>query len=382
MLMYTSCGWFFDELSGIETVQVIQYAGRVIQLAAQALDLDLEQEFVGLLGNAESNLPEIGNGSEVYRRFVAPARVDLATVAAHHAMTGLFDEQEDQMQVHAFEVESVHRRYGRSGRWSTAVGQLAITSQITRDSARLTYGVLHFGDHNLTGGVTGGVDETHYQQVEDAIFRAFDRADLPGTLRELDHQFESQPYSLATLFRDDQRRIVSQIVSDTLEEVAEQSRSLYEDKVPLMRFLASIGVPIPDELRSTARVVLSHELTQRLSDPDLDVEQADLLLNDIREFEVGVDSPGLGYQLTHTIQQAVEAWQADPEDQELLDRAARLVDLANRAPLEADLASIQNRFYDVRQSVFPLMAKRTSTMARRWVSRFRELGAALRVKVE
>jgi alpha-amylase/alpha-mannosidase (GH57 family) len=382
MLMYTSCGWFFDELSGIETVQVIQYAGRVIQLASQALDLSLEDEFIERLAEAESNLPEIGSGAEVYRRYVAPARVDLATVAAHHAMTGLFDEQEDKTQVHAFDVESLHRRYGRSGRWSTAVGQLSITSTITRESSRLTYGVLHFGDHNLTGGVTDGVDETHYQQVEDAIFTSFDKADLPGTLRELDRQFESQPYSLATLFRDDQRRIVSQIVADTLQEVADQSRSLYEDKVPLMRFLASIGVPIPDELRSTARVVLAHELTQLLADPDLDVEQADLLLGDIQAFEVMVDSPGLGYQLVNTIQHAVGDWQGDPENQDLLDRAARLVDLANRAPFETDLAATQNLFYDIRQDVFPVVSKRTSAAARKWVARFRELGAALSVKVE
>lgn len=382
MLMYTSCGWFFDELSGIETVQVIQYASRVIQLARRALGLDLEGEFIERLSPAESNLPAFGNGGEVYRRHVAPAKVDLATVAAHHAMTGLFDEHEPTAQVHAFEVETLHNRYGRAGRWSTAVGQMNITSTITRESSRLTYGVLHFGDHNLTGGVTDLVDEDHYQAVEDAIFASFDRADLPATLRELDGQFTSQPYSLATLFRDDQRRIVTQIVADTLEEVADQTRSLYEDKVPLMRFLASIGVPIPDELRSTARVVLSHELGMLLADPDLDVDQADLLLHDVQEFEITVDRAGLGYQLVNTIQSAMTVWEGDAQNFEALDRVTRLVDLANRAQLDADLAEAQNRFYQLKEIVFPVVAKRTSTPARKWAARFRQLGAALAVKVE
>ena len=36
-LMYTSCGWFFDDISGIETVQIIAYAARVLQLARRSL---------------------------------------------------------------------------------------------------------------------------------------------------------------------------------------------------------------------------------------------------------------------------------------------------------------------------------------------------------
>ncbi len=382
MLMYTSCGWFFDELSGIETVQVIQYAGRVIQLAQQALDLELESEFIDRLAKAESNLPGVGDGAEVYRRYVAPARVDLANVAAHHAMTGLFDEHEDQTRIHAFQVETLDHRYGRSGRWSVAVGQLEIVSTITRESEKLAYGVLHFGDHNLTGGVRPGGTAEEYQAMEEAVFEAFDRADLPATLRQLDSQFPSQPYSLATLFRDDQRRIVSQIVADTVEEVADQTRSLYEDKVPLMRFLASIGVPIPDELRSTARVVLSHELTQLLADPDLDVETAQRLFEDVASFEVPVDREGLAFSLGHTIETAMDRWQAEPDSYGELDRVARLVELTRNVGLDVDLGDTQNRFYRAKESQFATMAKRTSGPARKWAARFRQLGAGLEVKVD
>ena len=58
MLMYTSCGWFFDELSGIETVQVLQYAGRVVQLAGEFFGDSIETGFLERLERAKSNLPE------------------------------------------------------------------------------------------------------------------------------------------------------------------------------------------------------------------------------------------------------------------------------------------------------------------------------------
>ncbi len=72
LLMYTSCGWFFDELSGLETVQIIQYAARAIQLAGNFGE-NLEPGFLEILGKAESNLPDPHDGRQIYERFVKPA---------------------------------------------------------------------------------------------------------------------------------------------------------------------------------------------------------------------------------------------------------------------------------------------------------------------
>jgi alpha-amylase/alpha-mannosidase (GH57 family) len=69
MLMYTSCGWFFDEISGIETVQVLDYASRMIQLAQDIQqDLSIEAQFIERLARAPSNVLE--NGAKVYEMYV------------------------------------------------------------------------------------------------------------------------------------------------------------------------------------------------------------------------------------------------------------------------------------------------------------------------
>jgi alpha-amylase/alpha-mannosidase (GH57 family) len=91
MLMYTSCGWFFDDLSGIETVQVIQYAGRVVQLGEELFDASLEEGFLQRLARAHSNLAEQGDGAAIYRRSVKPNMVDLAKLGAHYAISSLFE---------------------------------------------------------------------------------------------------------------------------------------------------------------------------------------------------------------------------------------------------------------------------------------------------
>lgn len=70
LLMFTSCGWFFSDLAGIETLQVLRYAARVIDLMNQ-LGLDPPtKEFLALLAEAKSNRPEKGNGAEIFLRYI------------------------------------------------------------------------------------------------------------------------------------------------------------------------------------------------------------------------------------------------------------------------------------------------------------------------
>src|SRR5207244_5781613 len=86
MLMYTSCGWFFDEISGLETTQCLRYAARAIQLARH-FQADLEDEFVQALEKAPSNLPEFHNGRGIWEQLIHPAKIDLDRVLAPYAIS-------------------------------------------------------------------------------------------------------------------------------------------------------------------------------------------------------------------------------------------------------------------------------------------------------
>ena len=96
MLMYTSCGWFFDDISGIETVQVLHYAARVIQLAQKIGGRSLELEFLRPHRARAQQPPRARRRArEIYEREVKPTRLDLRRVAAHYAVASLFDNFDD-----------------------------------------------------------------------------------------------------------------------------------------------------------------------------------------------------------------------------------------------------------------------------------------------
>ncbi len=74
ILMYTSCGWFFNDISGIETVQILKYAGRAIDLMERLNLPSVRQRFLEILAEAKSNRPEIGTAADIYRQLVEPLK--------------------------------------------------------------------------------------------------------------------------------------------------------------------------------------------------------------------------------------------------------------------------------------------------------------------
>ena len=217
MLMYTSCGWFFDDLSGIETVQVIQYAGRVVQLAEQLFEVSLEATFLERLSRAHSNLTEYGSGADIYVKYVKPSIIDLEKVGAHYSISSLFTPYGEGTDIFSYSVQRLDQHTAEAGRLRMALGQARFTSNITQESQVLTFWVVHFGDHNVAGGVQPAQEAGSYQDLLDKINDSFARVDIPEVVRLLDQRF-GRTYSLRSLFRDEQRRIVNTILSSTVAE--------------------------------------------------------------------------------------------------------------------------------------------------------------------
>jgi alpha-amylase/alpha-mannosidase (GH57 family) len=137
MLMYTSCGWFFDEISGIETVQILQYAGRALQLAEEAHGDLLKPRFAVLLEKAKSNIPEYKDGKRIFEKLVTPSAVDLGKVGAHYAMSSLFEDYGEHAGINCFSVDREAYQRSEAGKVRLALGRVKVTSEVTTESERI-----------------------------------------------------------------------------------------------------------------------------------------------------------------------------------------------------------------------------------------------------
>src|SRR5215469_1329348 len=161
--MYTSCGWFFDELSGIETVQVIHYAGRVVQLAQELFGGQIDSDFLERLKSAKSNLPEHGDGGQIYEKWVKPANVDMTKLAAHYAISSVFEPYSDHTRIYCYDVDREDYNTNTEGKMRLVVGRARFISEITHDASSFSFGVLHLGDHNVRCGVRSFNDHEDYR---------------------------------------------------------------------------------------------------------------------------------------------------------------------------------------------------------------------------
>jgi alpha-amylase/alpha-mannosidase (GH57 family) len=345
MLMYTSCGWFFDELSGLETVQVLHYAGRVIHLAREAAGADVEKEFTERLRNAKSNLPEHGDGEHIYKKWVVPAIVTMDKVAGHYAVSSLFETYGDETGIYCYQVKREDYSVESDGRVRLAVGRAHVRSDITTDEATLSFGVLHLGDHNITGGVQEYHEDKLYLELRDKLRAAFDHADTAEVIRILDQQFNESTFSLRSLFKDEQRRIVGLILEDTLNSVSGSVRAVYENQAALMRFLNGLGVPVPPALVSVATIALNSELRQVVESQEMDVEMIKGLLREAEMNHINVDTTTLEFAMRKRLEEQASNFAKNPGDLSEMKRLDVLLDVAAALPTPVILWEVQNLCY-------------------------------------
>ncbi len=353
MLMYTSCGWFFDELSGIETVQVIHYAGRAIYLAQQLFNGYSETPFLERLAKAKSNLPEHGDGARIYEKFVKPAVIDFLKVAAHYAISSLFEPYTDHTRIYCYTVDRDEYSSPQAGKLKLALGRARFTSAITRDSSMLSFGVLHFGDHNISGGVRSSPESETYQALAKELSEAFSRADIPAVLQLLEKEFGKNIYSLKMLFRDEQRKIVRLILDTVLEEAEAAHSQIYENHAPLMRFLSDLAVPLPTAFRTAAAVALNSQMRKAFAAGEFDANRILSLSDEAKSVAVELDATTLEFGIRRRIEGFAQNLAAHPDDPALLSTLEAALNAISTLPFQVNLRKVQNTCFEMLRKVYP-----------------------------
>jgi alpha-amylase/alpha-mannosidase (GH57 family) len=384
-LMYTSCGWFFDELSGIETVQVMHYAGRAIGLLQDISNMDLEAGFLERLEQAKSNLPEFGDGRGVYEKFVKPTMLDLERVGAHYAASSTFEDYPKQAEIYCYSVDQINFQRVEIGAAKLAVGRVQITSEITREAVSLIFGALYFGEQNLCAGVQKFESFEAYQAMALDVADSFATGEFPETIHRLDRHFGACKYSLRSLFRDEQRRVLNQIMEGSLEGTRFIYRKSYDHHVPFMRFLIDLGVPLPEPLPCTAEFVLNYNLSEAFKQESIDPEAIQHLLEESRSLQVKLDGVSLGYTIRQTLERLAARLQETPGEFNYLSQLAAAVSLAKIMPFEVVLWKVQNICYEMLHTIFPewrWKAEHGEAEAHGWVELFLRLAQELSIKVD
>ena len=292
LLMYTSCGWFFDEISRPEGVQILRYASRAIQLAREVTATNLQQEFINLLAKAPSNVEKFGDGAEIYRQLVIPNQVSLEQVAAHYAISSLFNKYATSESIYCYRAEQLDYHRQQVGTMSLAIGQVKITSEITWVKQNFTIAVLHLGGcdfHCCIQPFLGKLADVVEMRQE--LLSVFEQGSSAQTVITMNRLFGDQFFNLQHLFPEERHMVMRKLTENTKKRLSELYTQVYRENHSMILAFQNENLAIPQELKVAAEVSFTHRLDEAIALLELnveDLEQIERYLHQVDEIAAEV----------------------------------------------------------------------------------------------
>ncbi|NJK57861.1 MAG: DUF3536 domain-containing protein [Pleurocapsa sp. SU_5_0] len=335
LLMYTSCGWFFEEISRPEGVQILRYATRAMELAGAVAGIDLKQKFLDYLAQAPSNVAIFGNGKKVFQDLVAPSQVSLHQVAAHYAISSIFTDYLYQEKIYCYEVEQLDYQKQQMGTLTLSLGQIQLTSEITWESKHFVFAALHLGGWDFHCCIKEFDGRLAYTELKQQLFNDLKQASAAQVILKMNRTMGDHSFNLQNLFAEERQRIVRLLTAQTKKHLDQLYTQVYRENYSMLAAFQREEMPVPQELKVAAEVALSCRC----------IETANTLEQGIEEVAI-IDSALAELTVTATEANYLECWLDIPDVKLILEQTIvrllwRLLYDGNPDTLEADVRRIE-----------------------------------------
>lgn len=352
LAMYTSCGWFFDDLAGLEATYVLRLAARALDLLAELGEPPPTEAFLSALGEARSNDPDEGDGRRVWARHVAPLRVDARRVVAHLALVELLEQPRPEGDLAGFRVDWVRHGHQRRGAVALCAGRVRLLNRRTRRPGDFVYAAVHLGGLEVLGAVreAGAGAEDGLDEVGHAFAAG---EPVTAVLRRIGERFGPVEFDLSWALPEAAGQILDTVAGELTERFAAAFERLFADHRHTLDALAAAVYPLRPELRAPVELALRRRLVAELEraagslDPEA-YRGAEAVARQARAHGVHLDAPEVHHLLARAIEAAVagavEAAKAGSATA-AADAALALLRLARALGLHPDVQRAQEIAY-------------------------------------
>ncbi|HHM21381.1 MAG TPA: DUF3536 domain-containing protein [Bacteroidetes bacterium] len=342
ILMYTSCAWFFTEISGIETDQVLQYALRAIQYARYLGGPDLEKEFEKRLAKVPGNVYE--NGAVSYRKNVVPSQSDMNKVGMRFAASSLFKDYADSARFLHYQVDKEVFDRRTAGVRRLAIGRISVRSRLTFSNKHFSFVVLYLDQHNMIGAISLDKSREEFDSEHQKIVEAFNSSDL-GAIIHLVHAFGTKHFSFKDLAKDEKRRILQMVVNRNLPPVEAVIRDYYNDNYQLMVALEESNVPVLEGWKNIVQFVVNRELTHFFENGKMSRSKLQELANELSYWNIQLMDPeGLSLAAGKRIFSELKKTNTTADHIRAL---CQVIETLNGMGLKPELWKVQNLYYEM-----------------------------------
>lgn len=349
MLMYTSCGWFFSEISGIETVQIMKYAARAMQLAANFSKKDFEKRFLEILEEAKSNITEYGTGKDIFEKFVKPSIITMKQIASLWAISSLYQEFEEEENIYCYKVLKQDYQRVQKGNSSFVAGKIEIQSRITLEKSQLVFALMQYSSGDFHCAIKQFSDDIEFNNMKNNLIKTFMLNPITEIIRALDEYFGKEYFTLKDIFIEERRKILQILLKDKLNKFARTYEEMYDEGKGSIYHMQNLGLAIPDEFKIAASYALSRKFNDLIIhsggfvDPSI-TQQAIDINYEAKKMGTKLDKTPSNKIFAKKINQNLNRLTYGLEIQQA-EVILELFDYIEKLELEVDIAEAQNTYF-------------------------------------
>lgn len=350
MLMYTSCGWFFSEISGIETVQIMKYAARAMQLAARFTNEDFETHFKDILSQAKSNIAEFGTGKDIYERFVKPSVVTAKQIACLWAISSLYQDFEDEEDVYCYTVKRHSYQKVQKESSNFLVGHIEISSKVTLQKADLMFALMQYAGGDFHCAIKEFSNDAEFNELQATLIKTFALNPITEIIRTLDEKFGKEYFTLKDIFIEERKKILQILLKDQLEKFGNTYKEMYDQGKGSIYHMQNLGLEIPKEFKISAEYALSHRYNDLLAGSDGFVEapivqQIKDINFEAKRMNITIDKTPSNKNFAKRIITNLNRLTKSFEIQQA-DTIIELFEIVEKLDLQIDISEAQNIYYN------------------------------------
>jgi alpha-amylase/alpha-mannosidase (GH57 family) len=365
--MYTSCGWFFADLAGLETILILQHAARAIQLAEELAGQEIEKKFLARLSEAESNLPEMGKGDQVYHSLVKPRWVTPDKVVNHFAISSLFNGGDREKKIFSYRVEKIHYEKFEKEKDLLVVGQVRVASEIIPESKEFFFGLIHSEKEVFRTWVSEKNEDLQFDVLKEKALEKFGKGgeEMANVLTML---LGNQFFTIQDTFKEERQTIFQKLIQKEIDEHCQIYADLFDRTKQVVEALSREGLEIPYEIRVAAEVTLSNRLFQGINQLRRDFKatkekgEIDRIIEEAKEHGYDLRKVESLSVLNEILMEKMNAIQKSKGSdlswqEEQIEEVMTLLDLTKKWNLEISLEEAQNLMGQILDECFGSLEK-------------------------
>ena len=391
LLMQSSDGWFFDDISRIETVQILRHACRVIEIIKETTGEEYEQYFTNILKNAESNIGKFGDGQFIYQTFVKTAVYDFKKIAALLAFKVLYGNTPEE--IYSFKTVDLSVKKILSDNSIFICGTATIIYSLTLDSYCLDFAAYYHKDKNLLSGTNTAAFTKICKNKGDSNIEVFSKRfkeflevkKNPSSEHKndeiyqfLNEFFEGNAYTLKDFLKDIQVELIEKLIMIQTEAINPVLLSLFSDYENILeefkekRILNYFLDGIFPNIHEFIGEILFYYKFKGLKLDVHDMEELKTITGKVGLINL-INRESFNILATKKLSEFMDFFESDYENLSLLKNLSEFINILKETGIIPNLWKSQNIGFMIKEKFFNTVPKKEHVDSKKWLEYFSNL---------